>query len=131
MSNIIEWENEFCIGDELIDNQHQQLVGVINELYYAVKNKKGDDVALKIILKLLDYTVTHFNDEEAFFEDFDYPNKEYHKELHQQFVAQANDWHAEILSGQKPLSLDILHFLVDWLVNHIKVVDKELANYHV
>lgn len=59
----------------------------------------------------------------------DYPDFDTHHYAHQQFVKRLQSEKSNLQNGKKP-GLDILHFLRDWLVNHILVNDKAYAGYY-
>lgn len=46
---LIEWESKFSVGVFEIDNQHKQLVKIINTLFDAMKQGAGNKVLGRII----------------------------------------------------------------------------------
>jgi hemerythrin-like metal-binding protein len=84
---------------------------------------------LKVLTDLEHYTVTHFAAEEEFMRATEYPHLARHKEAHQVFILRIARERAEILDGGH-LTLDIVEFLRDWLVNHILVADKAYAKHY-
>ena len=72
------------------------------------------------------YTVTHFTAEEAFMRSHGYSNFEAHKKQHDQFISRVRSERQSIEAGG-PVSLDMINFLKDWLINHILVQDKAYA----
>ncbi len=46
---LIQWNESFSVNVVEIDKQHQKLVGMINDLYDAMHQGKGNDVLGKII----------------------------------------------------------------------------------
>ena len=64
MAFCIAWKDYYSVGDESLDAQHKQLLGIINELYGAIE-QGADRLAVRPILdRLLQYTLTHFKHEE-------------------------------------------------------------------
>jgi hemerythrin len=61
---IFLWKKSYEIGIAEIDNQHRNLVGIINELSDAMMNRKGYIIVPKILEKLVDYIQFHFTTEE-------------------------------------------------------------------
>ena len=45
---LIEWKEEYSVGIEEIDDQHQHMVGIINDLFYIINNKEFDKVYKKL-----------------------------------------------------------------------------------
>ena len=75
--------------------------------------------------KLIDYTGTHFEHEEKLFAQHNYPEQKGHKEIHKKLVAQVVEFQNQFKSGEKDVSLELMEFLKDWLLDHIKKTDKK------
>jgi hemerythrin len=80
---------------------------------------------------LEDYIVIHFTAEENIQKKYNYPDYEAHKSLHlkfiQDFSALKKNFDAE--GPSLPIVLQINRIVVDWLINHIKKVDKALGEF--
>lgn len=123
MSISFTWKDEYSVGVEMIDEQHKMFVGIINELYTAIQEKKGDIVLKDIFNQLVAYTQFHFQTEERYFDEFDYEGAAEHKAAHQALIKQVTDLQkkeAEIM--ENPFKL--MDFLEDWLIEHIMGMDK-------
>lgn len=121
--NSFAWKDEYSVGVQLIDEQHKMFVGIINELYAAIQEKKGDVVLKDIFNQLVAYTQFHFQTEERYFDEFDYEGSEEHKAAHKVLIKQVTDLQereAEIM--ENPFKL--VDFLEDWLIEHIMGMDK-------
>ncbi len=129
MYELIKWNNELETKIEEIDSQHKKLIQIINKLYTAMLEKKAKNILKDIIGELIDYTKYHFSTEENYMEKYNYPGYLNHKSQHGFFVRKVNEFQEKFKSGSATLSIEILNFLKDWLVNHIKVVDKELGKF--
>ena len=76
------------------------------------------------------YTVMHFTEEEIFMRSIGYPQIDAHVAMHRRFVQKITEEKAKTEQGERT-SLELLHFLRDWLVNHILVEDKRyVAQFH-
>ena len=76
------------------------------------------------------YTVLHFTEEETFMRSIGYPQIDAHVALHRRFVQKITEEKAKTEQGERT-SWELLHFLRDWLVNHILVEDKRyVAQFH-
>ncbi|MFH0733160.1 MAG: bacteriohemerythrin [bacterium] len=117
--SLIEWKNIYSVNIEEIDNQHKKLVMLVNELHDAMRMSKGAEILGKILSDLVDYTVYHFGTEEKYFDMYDYPQTEQHKQQHKDLVDQVAAIKAKYDRGEKVLTLDVLNFLRDWLHDHI------------
>jgi hemerythrin len=123
------WSEQFVLGIESIDRQHQWLVEAANRLCSQVESEEPDDAAMREILEgLADYTVNHFILEEDLFNRLGYPETEEHKKEHDSFTNMAIHLLLDFENG-KPVTKDVLEFLKNWLKNHILVVDKAYAPF--
>lgn len=125
----ITWNDSFSVKVLAIDQQHQKLVSMINELSDAMKDGKGKDVLSKIINGLILYTSTHFKTEEKYFDEFGYPDAEAHKKEHNEFVQKVLEFKNGFNSGDLNLTVEVMNFLSDWLQNHIKGTDKKYSQF--
>jgi hemerythrin len=108
-----------------IDSEHQRLIELINELHAAMAAGQGRPVLEKILNGVAAYTFTHFANEEDLMRKHGYPGYEAHKAEHDKLVAQVRELQADARTSKLGLSLDVMHFLKQWLMKHIAVVDKK------
>jgi hemerythrin-like metal-binding protein len=122
---LVAWSDEFSLNTPEIDQQHQQLIELINQIWIATIDQQHNKLeTLRIVYALERYTVTHFTAEEIFMREIGYPKFAAHKQAHDHFVARIRLEKARVAAGER-LNLDIVHYLKDWLINHILVADKE------
>jgi len=126
---LANWQDSYSVKIDQIDNQHKKLFGYINEIHEAMKNRTTKDELGKIIDKLVNYTVDHFRTEEKYFDMYNYPDKANHKVEHEVFIDRVNTFKDDFTSGKLLVSLEIINFLRDWLVNHINGTDKKYAPF--
>jgi hemerythrin-like metal-binding protein len=124
---LIEWNTEFELGHEKIDEQHKRLVGLINDLNAAMAARLGQEKLEGILTKLADYTSFHFRTEEELFDQIHYPDAAGHRRAHKEFVDQINDFQMAFDAGQLMLSVKVVNFLKEWLVAHIQGIDRHFA----
>lgn len=121
------WSNDYALDLPEIDEQHQYLFGLIDGVWQAVVTKADRDATLGVISELERYTVTHFAAEEAFMREQQYSRHQEHRTEHEKFVARIALEKAGVLAGRS-LSLELMHFLRDWLVQHIRFTDRDYAD---
>jgi hemerythrin-like metal-binding protein len=127
--DLMPWGGKLEIGIDQIDEQHKELVKMVNELHRAMKMKMGAKEAGQILTRLADYTVYHFANEETLFEQHQYPDRVAHKEYHDRLVAQVIEFKQEFEAGKAALSMDLMQFLTDWLRDHIMKTDRAYAPF--
>ena len=129
VGDLMPWTSSFENGVSEFDNQHHRLVDLINELYKAMKMGRANDVIVKVLDELVDYTGTHFAAEERLMVEHQYPDYDSHIVIHREFVATVVDFQKKFKAGEATLSLDLLEFLKDWLIGHIKGVDRKYGPF--
>jgi hemerythrin-like metal-binding protein len=126
---LFEWSNKYSVGVAEIDKQHKVLVDLINQLHDAMMQRKTKEDMGKILQGLLDYTIKHFGHEEKFFDKYSYPERVAHKKIHTEFIAKISEFNDDFKSGKSTVSLKLLSFLKDWLVNHIQGTDPKYVPF--
>lgn len=125
----LQWSDAYSVEIELIDRQHQKLFGVINELGAAVEQGKTKEALGRALGELISYTKEHFKTEEELFQKHGYPEAVAHKEEHDEFVHKVGDFKERFDEGKLTMTVEVRLFLTDWLVNHIKKIDKKYSAF--
>ena len=126
---LIQWDDSIATDIDIIDDQHKELVALINRLNSAMQQGHGKKVVGEILDELGRYAVFHFEQEETLFDKYGYPETDQHKAVHQELLGQATEFIEQFQSGQTGMSRDLFLFLKDWLTNHIKGVDKRYVPF--
>ena len=127
--NKIVWSNEFSVGIETIDLQHQKLFRIFNELLEI--DTRDQDSLLRLIDSLVEYAVTHFKYEESLFDRYSFERKDEHKMKHQDFLKELFLVKKNCLNGQSIDWSELFDFLVEWIFSHIKEEDKLYADLFI
>lgn len=125
-----EMKPEYLTGIEFIDNEHTRLFELADETYNLLNDDITQDKTpeiVRLVSELIDYTRTHFSHEEEFQKSINYPYIAEHTAQHRQFedslAAIDLDALENNLEDQNETIENILEFLTNWLINHIKKVD--------
>ncbi len=110
-----------------IDEQHQELVNILNRLFVAVAKREGQKAIAEILDALLVYTQTHFALEERLMKDANYPDIERHMEEHRKLVEQLDELARKFMLDEKPIYFEMLSFLRTWLKEHIMGSDQKYS----
>jgi hemerythrin len=125
----ITWNDSYNVHVREIDHQRQKLVGLLNGIHDAMALGRGKDVIDSIIDGLLAYTQTHFATEEKYFELYQYPGAPEHIREHNDFVKRVLEFKVEADKGRQGLSIEVMLFLKDWLLKHIKGSDMQYGPF--
>jgi hemerythrin-like metal-binding protein len=121
----VDWSSAISVNVADIDSQHKTLVRLINNLHEAMTQGKGKDVIGTTLDELIEYTRTHFSYEEAKMKASGYNQYLSHKLEHDRLTRQVMDLQKQYAAGKASLTIEVLNFLRDWLVNHIQGVDRK------
>lgn len=128
----ITWREELAIGVEQIDSQHKELLARFDMLLNACKLGKGKDELTHLLNFLDEYVVSHFSDEEVLQKQSGFPDYEAHREEHAAFIARVKELKTRMdQDGEITIShlLDTNKMLMDWLLRHITVRDREVGRH--
>ncbi len=126
---IFIWDDSYKTGVESIDDQHKKLVDLLNQLDESLNIEGDTHIVIKLLDELVEYTKFHFKDEEKFMERHEYNEKDYqaHLQVHQQFIDQINKAQKACQSDSDKVTDELLDYLVQWLINHILLTDKQMV----
>lgn len=125
-TRLVAWQDKYALDMDEIDEQHKMLFDIMNRLWAAiVKHVESEEIG-RVIADLERYTVLHFTEEETFMRSIGYVHFDAHAGHHRKFIEQLGKEKQRAYAGQE-ISLELLHFLRDWLVNHILVEDRRYA----
>lgn len=123
------WNDSFSVKIKEIDQQHQKLMEMVNDLNDAMSKGKGKEVVGTVLQKLISYTASHFSKEEKMMSDNGYPEYVDHKAKHDKMVAKVLSLQKDVASGKLTVSNDVMNFLMDWLQKHIKGTDMQYSGF--
>lgn len=125
----IEWKPEYGTDSPIIDEQHKHLVKIINELHAAIKKRGDINHTYKTYLELIEYTKTHFTQEETLMKNINYPALTEHVEQHTKLKEQVLDLKQKFSTNKKEICVETILFLKNWLTDHIISEDLKYAPY--
>jgi hemerythrin-like metal-binding protein len=125
-------ERAMGTGDPALDEQHQELIGLINQLRQAIQNGAGRTQLRSAISLLAAYVSSHFEFEEQLMAEQRCPAEERNRKAHQQFLACFNRLAArfEQEGESEELARAIEAIATRWVEHHICSVDTELRKCH-
>ena len=125
----IKWLDVYNTGVELFDNEHHQVVELMNTVLAALLNKGDKEIFEKVCDDLIVYTEYHFAHEEKAMALANYPGIEEHIADHKWLKQEVGKFQ-EIVKNNFPEGTKELYvFLRQWLIDHIQIVDKQYSSY--
>jgi hemerythrin len=123
---LIEWKQEYAVGNDSIDYEHEHLITQINELYDELSHSV-DPVTIESMLDDLQAEIsTHFALEELLMREAAFEEYEAHKHDHEDLLDQIHDmiftYSEDPESGREVL----MNKLSDWFSRHFVSFDARL-----
>lgn len=129
---MIYWKEDYRLGVDLIDQQHQKLFQIAEDIYNLLKNNLYTDKYDRILLllsELKDYTIFHFRSEEEYMRQIGYRRLLSHRVEHDDFVNKISNVDMDrIDENQDAYILELLDFVVKWIGEHILQKDKQIVS---
>ncbi|MCX7823526.1 MAG: bacteriohemerythrin [Syntrophobacterales bacterium] len=126
---LIRWDDSYSVGIDEIDLQHKHLLDMTNELYDAMRQKKGKTVMSQILDRMIEYGNVHFATEERYFIKFFYSETEAHRNEHREFKKKVLELKARFEADEIGIAGELIDFLTTWLKTHIKGSDKKYSAF--
>lgn len=129
------WREEFNIGVESIDKEHQRLFKIINRIFEFKEEEKNSQWACQEGIKFFKgHALKHFADEEEYMASINYEGYEQHKLLHKGFRENTLPALEQELeqTDYSPNAVD--HFLgvcAGWLIGHTLTEDLAITGQKI
>jgi diguanylate cyclase (GGDEF)-like protein/hemerythrin-like metal-binding protein/PAS domain S-box-containing protein len=124
-----EWlalESKDLIGVSLLDEQHTELVRLVNNLNRLTKQDNKTEEIKALFVELVAYAEMHFDTEHELMRQYEYPDTAGHDKQHDELLRELNLMVSLFEAGDE---LRLLQFIKDWIFVHIQMSDKRLAMY--
>ncbi len=116
----IEWQESFSVGCSLMDEHHQLVIALINQLiesYSQFDQPESRKVVRKTLVELNRYADTHLIAEEELLESIHYKELDAHKKVHDRYRGMVASFYEFELTESNVGQL--LLMLRKWWMNHI------------
>ena len=127
---MLEWDDSFLIGVEVIDSQHKELVKQINLFIEAVDAGRGKQRVYDLLIFLSKHATDHFKDEEKFMKEINYPGLADQMKEHAKFTYKYLDFISAIAKDSSDLIPSVVEYLKEWLVDHLSNKDRKIGTYY-
>ena len=122
------WDESLKTGNETIDSQHHQIFNLLDELKDELKS---DNEVLRLLDKVMDFTMSHFLCEEELMTEFNYPSdiKKTMVNQHKEFKAYVRLRMLEFREGEMSNVIPFQSFVTNFLKDHELGLDRELVEW--
>lgn len=126
---LIQCNEALQVGVRQFDKEHCQLIEIINQFHSTVKIREGSSAIEATLQKLTDFAREHFENEEKLLALHKYPELEHHRAAHSKIIDHLHGIRSNFVQGSATLQYEMLQFLLDWLLNHTRDVDKKYGPF--
>jgi hemerythrin len=125
----IMWDESFSVGVRDLDEQHKQIVIIINTLIEMSNIKVDSEIISDTLTKMTRYALDHFNKEEHYMLEYGYPGYSLQKSQHQEFKKKTADFCIGTMVYTETVPIEIFEFLKSWWTNHILQEDMKYKEF--
>lgn len=125
----LEWSADLELGIPEMDNQHKELVAILNQFYDAVERGEREEGIRSIFEGADQYANYHLSSEEKFLESIQYPELEAHRAMHEMYRREYRALMERYRQGDRKAIRELTAFLLSWLYTHIQKADKKYASF--
>ena len=123
------WTSELSIGNLNIDNEHQKLIGIINDLVDLVVLDGSREKFAEILSNLTDYVLIHLKKEEKYMKKIGYPKLKEHIQEHRDYSYKIAMYNIDLIGSNPPNPKEIIEYLKNWWKDHILNNDMDYEKY--
>jgi hemerythrin len=128
---IFDFDAEFKLGIEGVDNEHVKLVDMLNEVHNLIGEGRREEARTYFHETLTAYVDEHFANEEKFMESIGYPALDEHKKVHENFKKSFSELRPLIESLDESAFRKALSDAFTWILAHIGKTDKKYAAFYL
>ncbi|WP_372999967.1 bacteriohemerythrin [Sulfurimonas sp.] len=117
---MVEWNEGLSLGVKSLDDDHKNLLNIINKLALAINNDEAQKFIDSIFEDLQNYAIDHFRREEELLKKCNCKKLDQHIKQHREFSSKIPELKANLSHSKDSSSAqEVSFFLTDWLFNHI------------
>jgi hemerythrin-like metal-binding protein len=125
----VTWSQLFSVGVPELDEEHRQLVSLINWFHERQVTGAGRDAIFEVLNELVRYAEYHFAHEERLLEALRFPERLKHKIEHDRFLQEVFRLNGRLAAGDESVSTELMDFLKSWLLNDVLNADKKYERF--
>ena len=122
----LEWKSEYSVGVREIDEEHREMIELINTTYEKLENSAGAAEIEKFLGDIYAGIAAHFALEERIMQKAQYKEYQAHKEDHEDLLDQIHDMMDEFISDPDNGTQVLQTKLVNWFSSHFATFDARL-----
>lgn len=126
----MQWEKAFEIGCQMVDAQHQELIGLVEQFEKSIDVDFSGSTLADVLRFIVGYTRYHFQAEEKFMKEISYPELEMHHCKHDELIYEVTQILLKLKRGEKLSPESLLLFLQEWVKKHVLEEDMKIGEFY-
>jgi methyl-accepting chemotaxis protein len=119
----LEWTDDLALDIDEMDEQHKQVIALINQLQDSVSQGKNKKEIKENLRSFIDFASYHFGNEEQYFDQFGFNDSESHGVEHQKFLKEVKQLQSDYSGGKENIPIETLASLKNRLLTHFEESD--------
>ena len=122
-----KWTDAILLSHPALDEQHKHLFRIGESLVESLSHSGEHKIAAGQLQAFIGYAQEHFKFEEGLMRAADYPQAERHAKYHASLLTELITNCNKLFWGRHTNHTGLTRFLLDWLVLHIDIADREMV----
>lgn len=118
------WHDGFLLGHPPMDALHQEFVDMVNQLMRSPDDKLSDN-----LVRLMHHLHRHFEEENQWMRDTDFPARDCHIDEHAAVMRSAEEVKPLVEQGNFAEGRRFAQALIDWFPGHADYLDSALSHW--
>jgi hemerythrin len=124
------WSDDFSVRTQDVDEQHKELITLINQLYVAINENRDQNTLREIFDQLTESAQAHFLFEESLMRLTQYAGYAAHKAQHEAVLEQLQTLQRKLDNESATISTAILDSHKHWWSQHISSSDQHFSTHY-
>jgi len=124
--SLLEWKPEYSVGIESMDDEHREMIALINDVYAKLGTSPDADTIEDCLEEIFKTISLHFALEERIMREQGYDEYEDHKEDHEDLLDEIRDLMDEFVNSPTQGARMLEERLSDWFAQHFASFDARL-----
>lgn len=127
----INWDDSFSVGVKKLDEQHRQIIRMINKLIDTNNVSVDSELISETLTEMMQYASDHFETEEDLMMEYRYPDYKSNKDHHTEFRKRLAGFSMDTMAYKRSVPTEVLTYLKEWWVDHILKIDMKYKVFFI
>jgi len=124
--SLLQWKPEYSVGVISMDDEHREMIDLINEIYGELKANSDPDQIEQCLGDIFSTISMHFALEERLMKKSSYAEYQAHKDDHENLLDQVRDLMDDFAADTSSGAVKLEQRLSDWFAGHFSTFDARL-----